>query len=144
MERLNVPTERHAIEGTLIDALAEVDGQLGFAAEGRAAIEGALKARFGHPDLKDAVAELVLFAFFLEVKKGARAAADTLIELVQIARAPLEAQGLLLEAVVGSAQVESRAKALLGSSRDLTPVANKEKVAGAKSWWDLRADAKKR
>ncbi|MEQ9501401.1 MAG: hypothetical protein RIT81_31315 [Deltaproteobacteria bacterium] len=78
------------------------------------------------------------------MKKGARAAADTLIELVQVARAPLEAQGLLLEAVVGSAQVESRAKALLGSSRDLTPVANKEKVAGAKSWWDLRVDAKKR
>ncbi|MEQ8985945.1 MAG: hypothetical protein RL846_48850, partial [Deltaproteobacteria bacterium] len=86
---MNVPTERHAIEGTLIDALAEVDGQLGFAPDGRAAIEGALKARFGHPDLKDAVAEIVLFAFFLEVKKGARAAADTLIELVQIARAPL-------------------------------------------------------
>ncbi len=133
-----IPTDRHPIEQTLIDALGEVDGALGFDEEGRAAIEAGLRARFGHPDLRDAVAEVVLFAFFLEVKKGARAAADALIALVQIARTPLEAQGLGLESVIGSAAVESRAKALLGSHRDLTPVANKEKVAGAKSWWELR------
>ena len=133
---------RDPIVQTLLEKLEIVDGALGFTEAGRGSIALALESRLGRPDLRSAVVELVLFAFFLEQKKGAPEAAQQLIDLVQLARPSLEAQGVLLEKIVGSAEVEGRIKSMLDQDRDLTPVGNKPAVEGAMKWWNLRGGDK--
>ena len=128
-----------SISEVLIERLDVIDGKLGYSEDNRAALRALLEERFGKPELKALVVEFVVFAFFLEQKKSAFEAAQQLIDLVQLARPSLEAQGILLEKVIGSSEVEDRIKTMLDRDRDLTPVGNKPAVDGAMKWWDLRS-----
>lgn len=128
-----------ALEHPIVDhAIAAVDWSGDDAVlidEGRVGLEAELRARFGKPDLVDAVRALLLFAFFLHEKKAA-AASKAIVDVVQVARGALAAADVQLKDIVASTSVLARQRVIGVDGRAAIPQAA---TKNGLKWWQVVA-----
>lgn len=131
-------TDRHPIVDLAMQALVLTPGAPPrIEPAGKDALTAALAVLKNDAALKDAVAELLYFAAFLELKEGAPAAGDAVLDVARAAIPWLEAQGVALDAVLDG-DAGRRRDALLQNAESKVPVGQRAPVAGAQKWWQVR------
>jgi hypothetical protein len=130
----------HPIGGRALEALTLVDGAPpALTQEAAAGLVDALAAYKAKPELKDAVAELLYVAAFLELEQKATAAADAILEVARASIPWLRAMGIAIDDVLEGTAAGARMDALTGRSDSKVPVGQRGAApAGSAKWWQVR------
>jgi hypothetical protein len=102
------------------------------------ALAAALAALKHEPGLKEAVAELLYFAAFLELQEHAPAAADAVLDVARTAIPYLDAQGIVLDDVLKDGAAATKMGALLQNAESKVPVGQRGAAPGAVKWWQVQ------
>ena len=131
--------DQHPIIDVVVGALERQNDAFVLTEAGFDQVAEALRAYFGQPGLPEAVRALLIFAFFLEQKKRSPAAANTIIDIVMMAKEPLAAQQIYLGDKTGSSEQKNDVSRLLGQEN--SPQKDSDFDAPIVKWWQSRVSS---
>ncbi len=136
----NAAPAQHPFGGRALEALTlQADAPPALSPEAARGLVDALAVFKGSAELKEAVAELLYVAAFLELSLKAPVAAEAMLDVARAAIPWLRAMGIGLDDVLVGTAAGDRVAALTGRDESKVPVGQRGAApAGSAKWWQVR------